>query len=206
VPIKGGYLIAAGGGAILLWSGIRGKSWSSVLRAVVTGKDPRTSLTAYPITTSQAAFAADSGGFGGGNFPGSASGSAIVSDAMTYNGLPYVWGGVPGHGKGNTDCSGFVNSVVGRDLHMAIPGYKAGTYHGQSHGPVTSMWWAWNGATTIPANQGQAGDLAVWWTHMGILIDSTHMISALDTKDGVKVTTIQGGAPALEKLRIRRLK
>lgn len=41
MPIKGGYLLLAGGGIVIAWSGIRGKSWSSVLQALIQGRDPR---------------------------------------------------------------------------------------------------------------------------------------------------------------------
>jgi len=59
VPIKSGYLLAASGGAILLWSGVKGKQWSSVLRDLIAGK-PVSSATSVPITGTSAA------GLGGG--------------------------------------------------------------------------------------------------------------------------------------------
>jgi hypothetical protein len=40
MPAKGTYLAVAGFGAIFLWSGLTGKSWSSVLRNVISGKNP----------------------------------------------------------------------------------------------------------------------------------------------------------------------
>jgi len=206
MPIKGGYLIAAGGGAILLWSGIRGKSWSTVLRSVVAGQDPRATLSAYKIASSPAAFSAGAGAGGGLPVSGSGMGSQIAIDAEQYKGSGYVWGGAPGSGRGNWDCSSFANAVIGRDLGLAIPMYKAGAYHGQSHGPTTVVWLVWTGAQTIPRNQAAAGDLAVWQTHMGIFIDSQHMISALNSSLGTQVTTVSGGAPRGEILRVRRLK
>jgi cell wall-associated NlpC family hydrolase len=206
MPIKGGYLLAAGGGAILLWSGLRGKSWSAVLRSVVTGKDPRTTLTAYSIQTSPAAYSAGTGSTGTTTGAGSASGDQIAIDAEQYKGAGYVWGGAPGSGSGHWDCSSFANAVIGRDLGLAIPMYKAGTYHGQAHGPTTVVWLVWTGAITVPRNQARAGDIAVWQTHMGIFIDSQHMISALNSSLGTQVTTVSGGAPFGELLRVRRLK
>jgi cell wall-associated NlpC family hydrolase len=206
MPIKGGYLLAAGGGAILLWSGIRGKRWSDVLRSVVAGKDPRTTLSAYTIQTSPAAYATGSSGSGGVPVSGSGMGSQIAIDAEQYKGTGYVWGGAPGNGKDRKDCSSFANMVIGRDLGLAIPMYKAGSYHGQSHGPTTVVWLVWSGAVTVPRNQASAGDLAVWQTHMGIILDNNHMISALNSRLGTQVTTIDGGAPTGELLRVRRLK
>jgi len=49
VPAKGTYLAIAGIGGILLWSGLKGKSWSSVLRQVISGKDPLSAKTTARI-------------------------------------------------------------------------------------------------------------------------------------------------------------
>lgn len=40
MPVKGTYLAVVGGGIILLWSGIKGNSWSEVLRTLIAGKNP----------------------------------------------------------------------------------------------------------------------------------------------------------------------
>jgi hypothetical protein len=92
MPIRGGYLIAAGGGALLLWSGLRGKSLSGSLRDVISGKSPVTQTTAYPISTAPNAFSA--GGSGGG-FP---TGSSALGGSATANKaiakilcVPYGW-------------------------------------------------------------------------------------------------------------------
>jgi hypothetical protein len=68
LPVKGGYLLAAGGGAILLWSGIKGHSWSTVLRDIIGGKQvPSTEELA--IQSSPSAFSS------GGSGPGPVTGS-----------------------------------------------------------------------------------------------------------------------------------
>lgn len=142
------------------------------------------------------------------------SGTAIVQDALTYQGSAYVFGGAPGTAKGRdagTDCSGFINMLLGRDLHMAIPGYAAGAYTGASHGPVVLSYAGWGGATTLPpGTPPSGGDLCVWpgagaLGHIGLATDSTHMISALDPEHGVIVTPIAGNGPAGAKLIYRRI-
>jgi hypothetical protein len=67
MPAKGTYLAIAGVGAIFLWSGIKGKTWSGVLRNVITGKDPKQAQTTAEI---QALNVQDVGG-------GGASGPAV---------------------------------------------------------------------------------------------------------------------------------
>jgi hypothetical protein len=75
MPVKGGYLLAAGAGVILVWSGLKGKSWSTVFRDVISGQ-PITKTTANPIVTSPAAYGYGASGSGGGasNLGGSAKG------------------------------------------------------------------------------------------------------------------------------------
>jgi hypothetical protein len=119
---------------------------------------------------------------------------------MQYQGTRYTYGGVPSQGKGHWDCSSFINWVVGNDLGMAIPGYSAGTYKGQTHGPVVLDWATWSGATTIKGTP-QPSDLTIWpgvggSGHIGIVIGNNQMISALDTAQGTLVTPIQGYGPA----------
>ena len=205
MPIKASYLILAGGGAILLWGGFKGKSIPDAFRSVLKGQDPTALTTAYEIQSSPAAFSTAAGVAAGGGV--SATGSAIADDADRYIGAPYVWAGAPGpHGVGPWDCSSFSNAVIGRDLGMAIPFYRPGTYHGQSHGPATGVWLVWSGAFTIHPADCVAGDLCIWQTHMGIATSPTHYTSAYDTQEGVRNKPIAGGGPSFEKLFIRRLK
>lgn len=58
MPVKASYLIAAGGGAILLWSGVKGYAWSTTFRNLITTGKPTTGTetTAYAIQTSPAAY------------------------------------------------------------------------------------------------------------------------------------------------------
>jgi hypothetical protein len=52
MPAKGAYLAIAGGGAILLWSGLRGKSWSTVIRNLVSGQSPGKAANVNPVNSS----------------------------------------------------------------------------------------------------------------------------------------------------------
>jgi cell wall-associated NlpC family hydrolase len=209
MPVKGIYLAGAGIGSVMLYAGFKGKKWTDVTHALVSGQNPTTVGKSYGISTAQAAFQATAGygGSFGGIGGGTATGQQIAEDALLYKGAGYVWAGAPGggHSEGHWDCSSFANAVIGRDLGMAIPMYKAGSYHGQAHGPNTLIWLAWPGAKRVPLAQASAGDLAIWQTHMGIVIDQLHMISALNSQLGTQVTTIHGGAPPGEIVTIKQL-
>jgi hypothetical protein len=92
MPVKGGYLIVAGGGAILLWSGIRGHKWSSVLRDVISGK-PIPQTTELAISTSPAAMQGSVGGTAGaatsaGNIGGSAAKNRAIGKVLAVR---YGW-------------------------------------------------------------------------------------------------------------------
>jgi Phage tail lysozyme len=50
MPIKAGHLLLAGGGGVFLWSGIKGKSISSVFRQLAGGDAPSGASSANPIT------------------------------------------------------------------------------------------------------------------------------------------------------------
>lgn len=123
----------------------------------------------------------------------------IAGDASKYVGAGYVFGGVPANGIGNWDCSSFVNWVLGNDLKMGIPGFPAGSYHGQNHGPVVLDYATWTGASTHSGN-AVAGDLCVWAGvgasgHIGIALGNNQMVSALNHSQGTIKSPIQGYGP-----------
>lgn len=195
--INGIALAATGTGFLFLIAGIKGYSVTQVIQDIVTGKSPKNAVTNQWSATSTSNAVTYTGS--------SVAASQIATDAMKYNGAGYVWGGSPASGIGHWDCSSFVSWVMGHDLHMSIPGYPNGTYTGNSHGPVTAEYLVWSGAHTIPRNQVQAGDLCCWQTHIGIAIDNTNMISALNPQLGTQVSTIEGGGPGAEILVCRRV-
>lgn len=206
--INGWTLGYTAAGGIILWSGIAGSTLSDTFQALLKGQKPTANDQPVSGPSLNVLDAAGGSSAGTSGAPGTTD-SQVANDALGYQGSAYVWGGTPGTDKGidkGTDCSGFVNMVVGRDLGQAIPGYAAGKYNGSSHGPVTEQWLLWNGCTTIPASEVQAGDLACWLTHIGIFTDNgQHVVSSLDTQSGVVTTTVAGATPTGESLTCRRL-
>jgi len=188
-------------GALFVVAGIKGLSVTGVIQDVVTGKNPRTAIANQFSSNVGAPVPANGVGIT------SPNGSAIATDAIQYKGAGYVWGGAPAKGIGNWDCSSFANWVCGHDVGLPIPGYNAGAYNGSSHGPVTGMWLAWSGLTTIghDGSVAQAGDICVWETHMGIALGPNEMISAENPTDGTQISSINGFI-AGELLFVRRYK
>lgn len=93
MPVKGGYLLAAGGGALLLWSGIKGHSWSTVLRDLVSGKQvPATQELA--IQTSAAAYGSGSAGTPSTNI--SATGGTSIKNKAIGAAIATTYGWGPG--------------------------------------------------------------------------------------------------------------
>jgi hypothetical protein len=96
MPVKGAYLAIAGGGAILLWSGLRGKSWTAVIRDLVAGKNPQLSAAANPIMTASSPAGSASGGAAGGSYaalgagdqPANASETAWIKALLLGIGAP----------------------------------------------------------------------------------------------------------------------
>jgi len=104
MPVKGGYLLVAGGGAIVLWSGIRGHKWSSVLRDVISGK-PLPKTPEMAITSSSAAF--QTGGTGGG-VTGSAASTALGGNKTKNLAIGGTLATAYGWGPGTTNWKALV--------------------------------------------------------------------------------------------------
>jgi cell wall-associated NlpC family hydrolase len=188
---NGAAYLAIGAAVILLWSGVKGKSASSVIRSILTGKNPGNLPDAN-------AFVVDTGtGSVPGTSPLSGTDSAVANDALQYQGVPYKWGG---HLPSGWDCSGLVWYVLGHDMGITVLGMR---YSDRWHGPVAASYMAVG--TAVPEGSEQAGDLVVWATHIGIVTAPGRMISALDAKWGTKETPIEGWGPQFEPKVFRRL-
>jgi hypothetical protein len=135
MPVKAGYLIAAGGGALLLWSGIKGHRWSTVLRSVVSGK-PISTTEELAIQTSPAAFSGGSGtgpatpnlGVGGSQAKNKAIGAALATaygwgpGTSNWSSLVTLWAGESGwDNRAKNPSSGAYG------IPQALPANKMGT-------------------------------------------------------------------------------
>lgn len=187
---NGASYLAVGAGVVLLWSGVKGKSASAVIRSILTGKDPGNlpDANAFNVTSG--------GGSGDGTGPLPSSDSAIANFAMQYVGQPYKWGGWK---PGGFDCSGLVWWTLGHVGFRTILGMR---YSSNWHGPVAASYMVWG--SSVPAGSEQAGDLVVWATHIGIVTAPGHMVSALSPQWGVKATPIEGWGPKFEPHVFRR--
>lgn len=170
------------------------------MRSLVTGAAPLKQAQISPIGTPTAAAGSPASSPAG-------STSAIVAAALKYDGTHnYHYGGPPP--AGTVDCSSWVTDVLGHDCGLPVPGgsWAKVTGNGTSHGPNTVSYLTWSGAETIGHHSSAArpGDLAVWQSHMGIVIGPNQMISAQDEKLGTGKSIIDGAIP-FEFLFIRRI-
>ena len=187
-----------GAGAIILWSGIKGKSWTDVLRQVISGQNPVSlaNINSIPNVSFTSTGNPNATGETPGAVTGSINGTAIANDALKYQGHPYLYGGAPGAGGTQPwDCSSFVNWVLNHDMISPIPGFSGRQWNPATHGPATGSYLVWTGGHTISRANVEAGDLLVWSSHMGIAINNSQMISALNPSITTEVTGIENGGP-----------
>ena len=76
--VKGAYLLLAGGGAVFMWSGIRGKSVTGVMRALAGGQAPNTAPNALQIASITAG-----SNSGGGTNPGNVQAGGGNANELT---------------------------------------------------------------------------------------------------------------------------
>ena len=202
--------IAAGG--LLVFAGIKGYSLSTALQDILKGSSPLKETIANPITGAPASGYPGADNPGGSAPIGTQTASGLANIAIGYEGkIHYCYGGAlnaPSMGcpAGTLDCSSFAN-LCASQAGLPIPGYPAGSWNNASHGPDTIAWLGWTGLTTVGhnGNVAQAGDLAIWQTHMGICLGSNSMVSAQNPANGAQQSSINGFIPG-EILFVRRYK
>lgn len=204
--INGRAIAAIGAGVAFCYSGITGRSILQSIQAIIQGKSPTTVANTTPIqgTGNPNAQAQPAGNISGGGV----NGSALANMALANVGHAYLYGGAPGpNGSNPWDCSSAVSWWIGHQMSHAIPGgsWAAVTANGSQHGPATGSYNSWSGAKVIPRSQLGAGDLCCWDTHIGIALNNTQMVSALNPSLGTAVTGVENGGPGGETLTCRRI-
>jgi hypothetical protein len=166
MPVKGSYLAIAGAGGLLLWSGLKGKQWSDVLRQLIAGKKPGAATTAYTISGTNPTIAAF--GYGAG---GSTTGALTAPEAGTYKAFALVL--LAKYGWGN-QFAAFNNIVMAESSwnpRIANPGSGAfgiaqALGHGTSstRGTLTNMYgnYGTSDATCRAANSGNGYAQLIW--------------------------------------------
>lgn len=167
--LSGVMLLWGVAGAILVLSGIKNASIADTARAIFRGQE----IPSGPPTVARTGPA--------GSAAGTATGRAVALRAMSYQGVPYVWGGETPDGW---DCSGFVTWVLHRDFGISLP---------NNEHTVTTQFLTWSGARTIPRSQAAPGDLACWVSHIGIVVAEGQMVHAPGIGQRTKVGPIGPG-------------
>lgn len=116
MPVKAGYLLLAGGGAVFVWSGIKGKSVSGVFRALIGGEKPGTAANANSIMGVQSSGLPGSVTSGAANASDIPSGSnsqnyLTAAEYLVRNGYSYaaaagIVGDIAGESGGNPEAVG----------------------------------------------------------------------------------------------------
>jgi cell wall-associated NlpC family hydrolase len=205
MPINGRALAVTGIGLTFVWSGIKGWSILGTIGDVIAGVPPSAQVT-NPVASLGTAGAV-AGDATGAVASGASGASGLAAIFMQYQGHPYLYGGAPGpDGSRKWDCSSAVNWIVSVKGGKAIPGYGPGKYRGTTHGPPTGSWAIWPGMQWISRAQVQSGDILVWAGHMGMAINHTQFISALNPTLKTRVGSIDGGVGRGPLIRIGRLR
>lgn len=113
-----------------------------------------------------------------GPLPDGAGNAEAARIALTFQGVPYVWGGESPSGF---DCSGLATYAY-RQIGKSVPHY---TYA------------IWGQFPQVPYDQLQPGDLVFFSNlgHMGIYIGGGNMVHAPQTGDVVRVTSLASRRP-----------
>jgi hypothetical protein len=182
-------------GAVVAYSGIRGKGLSSAFRNVLEGQSPRNAVSANPIIGQDVATLT-----GGGTGILTGPNAAIGQRAMQDVGHPYLYGGWFTNPNG-WDCSSATNWWLSR-FAITLPG-GIKNYQGNWHGPVVGNYQLWTGARSVSRSQVQSGDLVLFGaSHMGIATSNAEFVSAQNPANGTRISSIDGfgGTPNFRRI------
>lgn len=172
------HLAIAASGGVLLYAALQGKSPAEALKAIASGTTPpkvekreSTGWTKSPV---------GSNGSGSTSQVGlSGSGSALVTAAEKYLGVPYVWGGVSPSGM---DCSGLTVLAFKAAYKVTPPR----TTYGQE---------VWSKLARVTREDLSPGDLVFWPGHVAIYAGGGRVIHAPRPGKSVKYEGLNTAGP-----------
>ena len=116
MPVKAGYLLLAGGGAVFVWSGIKGKSVSGVFRTLIGGDKPSSAPNTNSIMGVTQSGLPNTVSPQSANASGLPSGTAnqnyltaaefLVSNGYSYPAAAGIVGCIAGESGGNAEAIG----------------------------------------------------------------------------------------------------
>lgn len=182
--VNAGLMLA---GIILVYTGLRNITVADYLRSVIKlGPAPGPASGGLSAAQKQATEEARSLE-GGGTLTapgGTAVGANVATAALSFVGkVPYIWAGETPNGW---DCSGMVTYILHNMFGIELPS--------DVH-TIAAQFYAWSGAATV--TDPQPGDLACWLSHVGIMVDGGHMVSAVNPMDGTRLDSMSSWPPAV---------
>jgi peptidoglycan DL-endopeptidase CwlO len=186
MPLKPGYLLLAAGGGVFIWSGLKGKSVSSVFRQLAGGDSPTGAQSASQdisgVTPPPTVV---------GTGTPTAAGAGALAEAITlatkYVGqAPYVYGGTTPAGW---DCSGMVQWIY-KQLGISLPRTSEEQWAAVQH---------------ISESQLAPGDLVFAQFagdnaspgHVGIYVGNGQIVSAEDQQLGTGYSSLASWGSAI---------
>lgn len=180
----------ATGGAFLLYVGIAGSGIRSGLKTIAGGQLPKPRTGGANVAKAAVSLEAQGVPSAGGTSAGAGAGPhpELATAALRYVGVPYLWGGTSR--TGGLDCSG-LTYVSFQDAEGVTPPRTTYTLV------------SWRQLSAINRADVGAGDLLFWPrtgppSHVGIAVDSTHVVHAPRPGKTVEVVAIDqaftGGA------------
>lgn len=163
--IPGLAVALAAGGSYLLYAGLGNIPVLEGLRALLRGELPAPRPPAPAEIPEALQFSNNV--IAGNAVPAPPSNLAekIVDVTMDHVGVPYKLGG---NDPSGWDCSGMVTWVLRTCGVGGLPSAR----------PTALQYLTWSGATTVPRDQCQPGDLACWAGHIGIATNQNNMVNA----------------------------